>query len=137
VIAVAPFNSVAEIWQTNRPAWVPPHILNWTLWASERLRGFRRESVFPLGVVDQIAPRPLLLIHGTADRRISEEQIRAMFAAASPPKSLWLVQGATHSGIRKPVLDQLAPDIIGFLDQVWRADDWRKVNGGIQPSQFQ
>jgi hypothetical protein len=32
------------------------------------------------------------------------------------PKSLWLVQGATHDGIRSPVLDELAPDVIAFLD---------------------
>jgi dipeptidyl aminopeptidase/acylaminoacyl peptidase len=115
VIAVAPFNCVAEVWHTSRPSWVPAPILEWTLWVTEKLRGFKREQICPLDVVDQISPRPLLLIHGTNDRRIPEDQIRQLYAAADAPKTLWLVEGATHSGIRNPVLDQMAPDIISFL----------------------
>jgi dipeptidyl aminopeptidase/acylaminoacyl peptidase len=118
VVAVAPFNCVAEIWQTSSPSWVPDLVLNWTLWVAEKTRGFQREEVCPLHVVDQIAPRPLLLIHGTADQRITEEQVRRLYAAAAEPKSLWLVQGATHGGIRSPVLDELAPDVIAFFDGV-------------------
>jgi dipeptidyl aminopeptidase/acylaminoacyl peptidase len=116
VVAVAPFNCVAEIWQTSSPSWVPDVVLNWTLWVAEKTRGFQREEVCPLNVVDQIAPRPLLLIHGTSDQRITEEQVRRLYAAAAEPKSLWLVQGATHGGIRSPVLDELAPDVIAFFD---------------------
>lgn len=116
VVAVAPFNCVAEIWHTSRPALVPSFVLDWTLWASEKLRGFDREDVCPLNVVDRIAPRPLLVIHGTADRRITEAQVSRLFEAAQRPKSLWLVDGATHDGIRDPVLDELAPDVISFLD---------------------
>lgn len=116
VVAVAPFNCVAEVWQTSSPAWVPEFVLDWTLWVTEKTRGFRRDEVCPLKVVDQIAPRPLLLIHGTADRRITEEQVRRLYAAAAEPKSLWLVEGATHGGIRSPILDDLAPEVIAFFD---------------------
>jgi dipeptidyl aminopeptidase/acylaminoacyl peptidase len=116
VVAVAPFNCVSEVWRTSRPALVPPFILDWTLWVTEKVRGFNRDQVCPLEVVDRIAPRPLLVIHGTDDRRITEGQVRRLFSAAQMPKSLWLVQGATHDGIRSPVLDELAPDVIAFLD---------------------
>ncbi len=117
VVAVAPYNCIAEVWYTSRPALVPRFILDWTLWAIERLRGFDREDVSPLEVVSRIAPRPLLVIHGMDDQRITEAQIRRLFEAAQEPKSLWLVQGATHQGIRNPVLDQLAPNVISFLDE--------------------
>jgi hypothetical protein len=83
---------------------------------TEKVRGFNSDQVCPLQVVDRIAPRPLLVIHGTDDRRITEGQVRRLFSAAQMPKSLWLVQGATHDGIRSPVLDELAPDVIAFLD---------------------
>lgn len=116
VVAVAPFNCVTEVWRTSRPALVPSFILEWTLWVTEKARGFNRDQVCPLEVVDRIAPRPLLVIHGTDDRRITEGQVRRLFSAAQMPKSLWLVQGATHDGIRSPVLDELAPDVIAFLD---------------------
>lgn len=123
VVAVAPFTCVAEVWQTSRPAVVPSFVLDWTLWVAEKTRGFDRADVCPLSVVERIAPRPLLLIHGTKDRRITEEQVRRLFGVAEEPKSLWLVQGATHSGVRSPVLDLLAPDVITFLETAWQAQD--------------
>ena len=120
VVAVAPFNCVAEVWQTSRPSLVPASILNWALWVAEKTRGFDREQVCPVRVVEQIAPRPLLVIHGTEDRRITEEQVRELYAAAEEPKSLWLVDGASHDGIRNPVLDILSKDVISFLDAAWQ-----------------
>jgi dipeptidyl aminopeptidase/acylaminoacyl peptidase len=116
VVAVAPFNSLAEVWHTSRPALVPAFILDWTLTHAERVRGFRSEDVSAEGVVDRISPRPLLVIHGRDDKRITEEQVRRLFGAAEEPKSLWLVEGATHGGIRDPILDRLAPDVITFFD---------------------
>ena len=120
VVAVAPFNCVTEVWHTSRPSLVPAPILNWALWVAEKTRGFDREQVCPLRVVEQIAPRPLLVIHGTEDRRITEEQVRELYAAAAEPKSLWLVDGASHDGIRNPVLDILSNDVISFLDAAWQ-----------------
>lgn len=120
VVAVAPFTCVTEVWKTNRPSVVPPFILDWTLWVAEKTRGFRSEEICAMGVIDEIAPRPVLLIHGTEDRRITLEQVRRLFSAAEEPKSLWLVEGATHSGIRSPVLDALTPDVIAFLEATWQ-----------------
>jgi alpha-beta hydrolase superfamily lysophospholipase len=117
VVAVAPFNSLDEVWHTSRPALVPAFVLDWTLLVAEQVRGFRSEDVWAEAVVDRIAPRPLLVIHGKDDERITESQVRRLFAAAEEPKTLWLVEGATHKGIRDPVLDRLAPNVIGFLDK--------------------
>ncbi len=98
---------------------------------AEKSRGFQREEVCPVDAVNQIAPRPLLVIHGTGDRRISVGQVSRLFDAAGVPKSLWLVEGATHSGIRSPMLDALAPDVISFLDAAWR--DQEKLLAGSAP----
>jgi dipeptidyl aminopeptidase/acylaminoacyl peptidase len=116
VVAVAPFSCVAEAWHTSRPALMPAFVLDWMLRLTEQRKGFSREEICPVEVIDRIAPRPLLLIHGTNDQRITEDQVRRLFAAAREPKTLWLVEGATHSGIRTPVLDQLAPNVVDFLD---------------------
>lgn len=120
VVAVAPFSCVTEVWHTSRPSLVPSLVLDWALWVAEKTRGFDREQVCPLQVVEQIAPRPLLVIHGTGDRRITEAQVRELFAAAEEPKSLWLVDGASHDRIRNPVLDILSKDVISFLNAAWR-----------------
>ncbi len=117
VVAVAPYNCVDEVWQTGRPAVMPAFLQDLTLWLTEKRKGFDRDRICPVEVVDQIAPRPLLVIHGTDDRRILESQVQRLFAAADEPKSLWLVPGATHNSIRTPVLDELAPQVVGFLDR--------------------
>lgn len=121
VVAVAPYNCVTDVWQTSRPPLVPAFILDWALWVAEKTRGFDREQVCPVRVVEQIAPRPLLVIHGTDDHRITEEQVQELFAAAEEPKALWLVEGASHSAIRSPVLDALAQDVISFFNSAWQA----------------
>jgi len=50
----------------------------------------------PLGAVAHIAPRPLLLIHGTDDDQISNQSSKDLYAQAGEPKELWLVDGAKH-----------------------------------------
>jgi cephalosporin-C deacetylase-like acetyl esterase len=46
--------------------------------------------------VAQIAPRPLLLIHGTADAVLADESSRLIFERAREPKTLKLFEGADH-----------------------------------------
>jgi fermentation-respiration switch protein FrsA (DUF1100 family) len=73
--------------------------------------------------VERISPRPLLVIHGTLDARISQDQVRRLFSAAQSPKTLWLVEGATHGSIRSPALDDLAPEVIAFLNTALRTPE--------------
>lgn len=128
-VAVAPFNSVREVWHTSRPAFVPAFFYDFALWLVKQRKAFTEEDIFPLHVVDRIAPRPLLIIHGTQDRRITSLQARHLFAAARAPKALWLVEGATHRGIRSPVLDVLMKDVIAFLNSALRPDGGSLVLG--------
>ncbi len=64
----------------------------------ERRAGYRSRDVAPLRVVGQIAPRPLLLIHGTADATIPVSHAQRLYDAAGEPKELWLASGAGHCG---------------------------------------
>lgn len=116
VVAVAPFNSVHDVWHTGRPSFVPGFVYDFALWVAEQRKGFRQEDVYPLQVVNQIAPRAVLILHGTQDQHITTAQAEALYNAAQAPKALWLVEGATHAEMRTPTLDALLPDVIGFLD---------------------
>jgi fermentation-respiration switch protein FrsA (DUF1100 family) len=49
-------------------------------------------------VVAAISPRPLLLIHGSADKLVPVEHTHAFYAAARDPKERWLIEGAEHCG---------------------------------------
>ncbi|MFO0981053.1 MAG: alpha/beta fold hydrolase [Planctomycetota bacterium] len=50
----------------------------------------------PADVIDQISPRPLLIIHGASDHITPVELGKKLFAAACEPKRLWIVEGAAH-----------------------------------------
>ncbi len=47
--------------------------------------------------VGDLSPRPLLLIHGTADTILSHESSKTLFEHAKEPKTLKLIAGADHS----------------------------------------
>jgi len=115
VVAAAPFPTVETVWETNRPAIFPRPLLEMTLRLSEVTRGYSRDEVRPLDVISGIAPRPVLLLHGLDDARISESQARGLFAAAQAPKQLWLVEGADHGEMGAPALTALMDEIIQFL----------------------
>lgn len=62
------------------------------------LAGYHYADVEPITSVAAIAPRPLLIIHGTQDPTIPIEHARRLYAAAGEPKELWLGEGAVHCG---------------------------------------
>ena len=48
------------------------------------------------GAVAAIAPRPLLLVHGTGDALVPPQISEDLYAAAEDPKTLWLLESADH-----------------------------------------
>lgn len=51
----------------------------------------------PDAAAARIAPTPLLVVHGLADALIPVEHARALYAAASEPKELWIEPGFGHA----------------------------------------
>ena len=47
--------------------------------------------------VAELAPTPLLLVHGVDDRRLPPRLSQFVYQEAGEPKSLYLLEGATHS----------------------------------------
>jgi dipeptidyl aminopeptidase/acylaminoacyl peptidase len=52
--------------------------------------------------VARLAPRPLLIIHGTADENVPPGDSAENFAAAREPKELWTIEGAAHGATVAP-----------------------------------
>ncbi len=50
-----------------------------------------------MGDVRELAPKPLLLVHGTADLTLSPDLSRQVWKRAGEPKALHLLEGASHS----------------------------------------
>ena len=92
-----------------------------------RRAGYRSRDVEPVREVAQIAPRPLLLIHGGADATIPVSHIYRVYAAAGEPKELWVVEGAAHCGAyfadRQAYCRRVAGFFAGHLNAGATAED--------------
>src|SRR6185295_19270284 len=75
---------LATFWGT----WLFQYPLSWTV----------TDEYSPLAAIEQIAPLPLLLVHGERDVIIPPEHSKRLFAAAGEPKELWLVPDVGHIG---------------------------------------
>lgn len=132
VVAAAAFPSVEDIWYTNRPKIMPKPLFELTLRFAELRKRFSRSEVRPQDVIDQISPRPVLLIHGIDDRRITPEQAISLYENADEPKCLWLVEGVDHAGVRSQLLESRVQQVISFFNQA--LDNAFQLNCGIENS---
>ncbi len=64
--------------------------------AALRRRGVPIDRVRPIDVICKISPRPVLIVNGAEDVDTPVATARALYAAACPPKSIWIIPGATH-----------------------------------------
>jgi uncharacterized protein len=79
--------------------------------------GVSPSQVVPRERVGDISPRPLLLIHGTADTDVSPINSEILYAAAGEPKELrWLPDLGHTRGVRD-LQEEYVPLIVGFFDQ--------------------
>jgi fermentation-respiration switch protein FrsA (DUF1100 family) len=67
-------------------------------WFGELESGLDIRLVRPVDDVGEIAPRPLLLVHGDQDTLVPLENGEALYEAAGEPKQLYIVSGAGHGG---------------------------------------
>ena len=86
-------------------------------WVGEQMMGVRAVSVSPLAAIPKIAPRPVFLIHGTADTLIRPNDSRELYAAAGNPKQLWLVPGAAHVQSYHIARDEYQRRVTSFFRQ--------------------
>ncbi len=63
-----------------------------------RIAGYRHRDVEPVREVAALAPRPLLIIHGSDDQTIPVSHAQEVYQAAGEPKELWIGEGADHCG---------------------------------------
>lgn len=72
--------------------------------------------VRPIDDVAQIAPRPILFIHGEEDRLILPENSRLLYAAAGDPKELYMIPGVNHIGVLEQNNVEFEARFVGFFD---------------------
>lgn len=125
VVADSPFASATEvvthgIHSTLRIALPAGPLLALADLIGERRFGYRLHNVRPIEAAPQLAPRPLLLIHGTADSLIPVEHGKRVFEAAGEPKELWLYPGVDHCGAYFADRPGYVARVTTFFDQYLR-----------------
>lgn len=101
VVADSPFTAISELLTTAyRRRRLPGAPLVWLADLVNRLRhGYVFADVRPIDRVGALAPRPLLLLHGSEDRVIPHDHALALAAAAGPGTAeLVSFEGAEHCG---------------------------------------
>lgn len=88
--------------------------LTWPFqWLAAPLISDRHAAV---DVVAQVAPVPLLLIHGERDRVVPIAHAETLYAAARPPRQLWrIAEGGHIDGLRRPPLRKR---LTSYLDEM-------------------
>lgn len=77
---------------------LPAPVATYALLFYPLLSGTDPATVSPVSVIGSIAPRPVLLIHGTADTTVPVgDSERLLRAAATATTERWLVEGGKHT----------------------------------------
>ena len=115
VIAENPFTSIHALIMDNSMEPTLPRPLLAAISFVTRLRLGGLDASDPIEVVGRIAPRPLLLMHGDADRVIPLQHSRELFARAGEPKQLWVAEGAHHAALFNAHPDEWTARVLDFL----------------------
>jgi uncharacterized protein len=117
VIAEASFLSPRDILtvatRRARPDLAPGFVAMMTWIAVWRMGG--RGMPGPIDAITQIAPRPVLLMQGSADDTVPPNDVRVLFNQAREPKSIWIGEGAGHCQLREKYPEQYRQHVIDFL----------------------
>jgi alpha-beta hydrolase superfamily lysophospholipase len=72
----------------------------------------------PIEEVGHIGPRPVLVMHGTADLAVHWAHAQGLYDSASQPKELWLVEGAQHMSLLEHDPQEYRRRVAAFLARV-------------------
>ena len=76
----------------------------------------------PEPVVENIAPVPLLFIHGEQDDVVPPSHSARLFERAGAPKWLWMLEGGGHTDAFTRYRAQAVPRVLAFLDYALSGD---------------
>ena len=84
------------------------------VWALNRA-GMPIHDSSPIEVIARIAPRPILILGGSADQVVPEHMTRDLYAAAQSPKDLWVIAGASHGRYSESAGHEYGARLVDFF----------------------
>lgn len=80
-----------------------------------RAAGLDISAVRPIDDIDDVAPRPILIIHGRQDELVPVESAERLYAAAGEPKELYIIDNAGHYPLIAPDPVRFETTLVGFF----------------------
>ncbi len=74
-------------------------------------------EISPVAVIAQIAPRPILILHGARDISVSPADGKALYAAAQQPKSLQILPRSWHITVHPAERKDYNRELITFFQE--------------------
>ncbi len=74
------------------------------------------DLVRPIDDIDEISPRPVLIMHGGRDELVPADAGTRLYAAASEPKMLWYAPDAAHVELAAEYPTEYEAKVVSFLD---------------------
>jgi len=75
------------------------------------------EGYDPIDYIDQIAPRPIFIMHGTADTIVDPRMAQRLYDTAGEPKELWLIPNADHYEAMQDMTHESHPRLLSFFQR--------------------
>jgi fermentation-respiration switch protein FrsA (DUF1100 family) len=95
----------------------PRALLRPILFMVKIMYGVDFTDIKPVEHLADIAPRPILFIHGEDDGMMNAEHARRLQqASANPDNELWIVSGAEHTRAYKTSPEEYMEKVTGFFD---------------------
>ncbi|MEK6256274.1 MAG: alpha/beta hydrolase [Chloroflexota bacterium] len=84
---------------------------------AEREVDIRAKDIAPIAVIDQISPRPILILQGGADVAIPTDSGQRLYDEAEMPKELWFEPSVGHTDFDDDLPGDFEARIIAFFDK--------------------
>ena len=81
----------------------------------------------PIDFIDQISPRPVLIIGAEEDQICFAELARELYEAAGEPRTYWEAPGAQHLGIMEECPEELIEQVSKFFEKAGRGKVSQRV----------
>ncbi|KPI89323.1 hypothetical protein ABL78_1552 [Leptomonas seymouri] len=86
-------------------------------WLNWRIGNKPSKHCQALHCIAKIAPRPVLLMHGTSDTIVPIKHSEILFEAAQEPKEFYISEGAFHCGLYNTHPEDYEATVLGFLEK--------------------
>ena len=102
--------------ETDIPVPLIPLLARFIIFWAEQAGSFDSQALYTQGVIADISPAPVLIIHGGKDDKIGPEIGRELFNLAADPKELLWLENAGHVNFEETYPEEYQAGLLEFFE---------------------